>query len=396
MSLDRIFQYLCRFLGLSLAAFLPLLPGGNDPRGTNAVPPAACCSSDANELKKGDLTFTATLVNEKGELLSGVSVSLSDVTSERRPVAEGKSDAAGKAVFSGLRRDRNYSVAADGEDLGYTFRNREGRVFVLERREASAGAGRLEADKTAEVYVCDENAQALPGQTVLLTRGGKEICRGETDSDGLFKATGLYEGVFYELWLNGEKSAQTIISGESRTLFTENKKNNQALAIHILDADCKALAGQTVTLYDITEERRELTSLKTNENGVALFSDLKTARNYTFAVNGEQQGYTFRSSEAGTYEHSFFVADKKADATKAAENTAVASVTVFDENGVPQAGHTITLLRDGKTAAQALTNESGTAALSGLVKGTFYEIECDGVHQKDFVIGGSSQNIFVK
>ncbi len=359
------------------------------------------------------LSFTTQLVNQQGLTLAGHKVSLFDVTDERFFVAEQETNAYGEATFSLLPVERNYSVFIDGEPMGYTFRNSEpvamGRTFVLDQ-EITGSANRADfAQEPAIVTVYDQNGEPVADQTVALMSSGKELAQATTDAKGQVSFKQVYQGVYYDLTLNGEVVQNFARSGENTSLYTYVEANEEKSEPVVADGnkgevrfeataindEYHTLSDVEVALYDITYSSELVAKGVTNEQGVVAFTGLKTSHNYSVMINGDFVGYTFRSSEdKASLAHTFTIQScdsKEGDKVKTVSST----VNVANADDIALAGKTVSLMRQGQVVATATTNEQGNAQLSNLIIGEFYDIYVDGTSVNNFVQGGSNQSVFI-
>lgn len=90
---------------------------------TSTVQAETPVHSTALEAPAGTFQFLATVVDSKGQTLSGKSVVLTDTTDASNKVVQTVvTDAKGQALFSQLPINRSLSVSVDGVVKGYTVR----------------------------------------------------------------------------------------------------------------------------------------------------------------------------------------------------------------------------------------------------------------------------------
>lgn len=204
----------------------------------------------------------------------------------------------------------------------------------------------------------DQNAEPVSGRTVTLkTQAGREIASLVSGDNGLTRFTDrLLDGTFYQYFVDGKKIGD-IVPGESRSAYVNvaPKKDYFTFTVTALDKDGLVVKGKEVTLTDITDGKAvALASLKTNDNGQAIFTNLPLSRNISVSIDGKSKGYTLRTDVAGSHKAAAFYVDGKG--TKAPQFSAEAAVvTVYDANGNTIANQEVTL-----------TNSNGTIVAKGL------------------------------
>ncbi|AQY24118.1 hypothetical protein SAG0041_10660 [Streptococcus agalactiae FSL S3-442] len=305
--------------------------------------------------------FVATVVDSQTHVLPGKLVTLSEVTSgQPKIIASVKTNDAGQAIFNNLPIKRNLSVSVDGQVKGYTI-----RTDVAGSSKAASftatGVGTNEptySKKTIDITVRDQNAEPVSGRTVTLkTQAGREIASLVSGDNGLTRFTDrLLDGTFYQYFVDGKKIGD-IVPGESRSAYVNvaPKKDYFTFTVTALDKDGLVVKGKEVTLTDITDGKAvALASLKTNDNGQAIFTNLPLSRNISVSIDGKSKGYTLRTDVAGSHKAAAFYVDGKG--TKAPQFSAEAAVvTVYDANGNTIANQEVTL-----------TNSNGTIVAKGL------------------------------
>lgn len=262
--------------------------------------------------------FVATVVDSQTRVLPGKLVTLSEVTSgQPKIIASVKTNDAGQAIFNNLPIKRNLSVSVDGQVKGYTI-----RTDVAGSSKAASftatGVGTNEptySKKTIDITVRDQNAEPVSGRTVTLkTQAGREIASLVSGDNGLTRFTDrLLDGTFYQYFVDGKKIGD-IVPGESRSAYVNvaPKKDYFTFTVTALDKDGLVVKGKEVTLTDITDGKAvALASLKTNDNGQAIFTNLPLSRNISVSIDGKSKGYTIRTDVAGSHKAAAFYVDGK-------------------------------------------------------------------------------------
>lgn len=280
--------------------------------------------------------FVATVVDSQTHVLPGKLVTLSEVTSgQPKIIASVKTNDAGQAIFNNLPIKRNLSVSVDGQVKGYTI-----RTDVAGSSKAASftatGVGTNEptySKKTIDITVRDQNAEPVSGRTVTLkTQAGREIASLVSGDNGLTRFTDrLLDGTFYQYFVDGKKIGD-IVPGESRSAYVNvaPKKDYFTFTVTALDKDGLVVKGKEVTLTDITDGKAvALASLKTNDNGQAIFTNLPLSRNISVSIDGKSKGYTLRTDVAGSHKAAAFYVDGKG--TKAPQFSAEYNIFV---NGI--------------------------------------------------------------
>ncbi|HEO6720634.1 TPA: LPXTG cell wall anchor domain-containing protein [Streptococcus agalactiae] len=175
---------------------------------------------------KGDFTFTATVTDPAGKVLSGKDVQVVDTTGERKTLATVKTDAKGQAVFEKLPLGRSLTVLVDGVAQGYTLRtgvdgDKRSSSFTVDGK----GTVEPEYSKTPLVVVArDESAEPLAGQEVVLKhRTGRLVETVVTGADGkaVFSKS-LLDGTLYDIFVNGKKLSEAM-TGAERSVYLDAK-----------------------------------------------------------------------------------------------------------------------------------------------------------------------------
>lgn len=341
--------------------------------------------------------FVATVVDSQTHVLPGKLVTLSEVTSgQPKIIASVKTNDAGQAIFNNLPIKRNLSVSVDGQVKGYTI-----RTDVAGSSKAASftatGVGTNEptySKKTIDITVRDQNAEPVSGRTVTLkTQAGREIASLVSGDNGC-----LLDGTFYQYFVDGKKIGD-IVPGESRSAYVNvaPKKDYFTFTVTALDKDGLVVKGKEVTLTDITDGKAvALASLKTNDNGQAIFTNLPLSRNISVSIDGKSKGYTLRTDVAGSHKAAAFYVDGKG--TKAPQFSAEAAVvTVYDANGNTIANQEVTLTNsNGTIVAKGLTEKDGKARFANkLMAGTLYNIFVNGIEMPKTALVGSDVSVFL-
>lgn len=335
--------------------------------------------------------FVATVVDSQTRVLPGKLVTLSEVTSgQPKIIASVKTNDAGQAIFNNLPIKRNLSVSVDGQVKGYTI-----RTDVAGSSKAASftatGVGTNEptySKKTIDITVRDQNAEPVSGRTVTLkTQAGREIASLVSGDNGLTRFTDrLLDGTFYQYFVDGKKIGDIV---PEKDYFT--------FTVTALDKDGLVVKGKEVTLTDITDGKAvALASLKTNDNGQAIFTNLPLSRNISVSIDGKSKGYTIRTDVAGSHKAAAFYVDGKG--TKAPQFSAEAAVvTVYDANGNTIANQEVTLTNsNGTIVAKGLTEKDGKARFANkLMAGTLYNIFVNGIEMPKTALVGSDVSVFL-
>lgn len=150
-------------------------------------------------------------------------------------------------------------------------------------------------------------------------------------------------------------------------------------------------------MTDITDGKAvALASLKTNDNGQAIFTNLPLSRNISVSIDGKSKGYTLRTDVAGSHKAAAFYVDGKG--TKAPQFSAEAAVvTIYDANGNTIANQEVTLTNsNGTIVAKGLTEKDGKARFANkLMGGTLYNIFVNGIEMPKTALVGSDVSVFL-
>ncbi|MGT2745090.1 LPXTG cell wall anchor domain-containing protein [Streptococcus phocae subsp. phocae] len=341
-------------------------------------------------------TFVATILDNQGNTLRDKTVTLTDITNASKEVIQTKtSDAKGQAIFSHLPTNRSLSVAVDGHAKGHTIRTSEANTTMAASFTAE-GVGEGEPSYTQtplDVSVYNQDGEPIADKEVTLKApNGTLIETLKTNQDGLARFTNqLMDGTFYQYFVDGKKMGQTVpgfsasafleVSKETHTHQHHHDSHGEASHEHftftatVLDQNDQGISGKKVTLFDITDGHpHEITSGQTNEEGKIFFESLPLARNISVFVDGESQGYTFRTDQKDQNKAAAFYS--KGQGTGASNYTKKPLIiTVVDENGNALAGQLVTLTNKlGKVVAEIKTDDHGRASFTDkLMDGTFYE-----------------------
>lgn len=292
---------------------------------TSTVQAETPVHSTALEAPAGTFQFLATVVDSKGQTLSGKSVVLTDTTDVSKKVVQTVvTDAKGQALFSQLPINRSLSVSVDGVVKGYTVRTSQANSQLAASFTAQGvGQGTPNYTKTPlDVYVRNQDAEAIADKAVTLKdSSGNLVETVTTGKDGLARFTkGLMDGTFYAIFVDGKKMSETVPGmsvnvalDTSKEQATEQPKatgfnflvtildkegkvlegkgsvapeyTKKPLTITVRDSGGNGLAGQTVTLVnDLGQTVAEMT---TDAKGKATFvNQLMDGMFYNYLVNG--------------------------------------------------------------------------------------------------------------
>ncbi|MCK1200744.1 LPXTG cell wall anchor domain-containing protein [Streptococcus uberis] len=338
-------------------------------------------TSPTTTVTSNGFSFQATLLDRNGKTVAGKTVSLYDITEGKNTLVQSiTSNQDGIALFTNLPLNRNLSVSIDDVAQGYTTRTSEsGQVrssaFYIDGQGTNTPKY---SDKTITISVLNEEAEPLANQKVTLTNPLKEVV-GEamTDADGnvVFKDK-LLDGVFYNYAVNG-KSIDSAQPDSKRSVFLESKQVDRdgfTFKATVLGQNGKTVAGKTVSLYDITEGKNTLVqSITSNQDGIALFTNLPLNRNLSVSIDDVAQGYTIRTSENGQVRSSAFYVDGQGAQTPKYSDKTI-TISVLNEEGEPLANQKVTLINPLKEViGDANTDADGKVIFSDkLLDGVFY------------------------
>ncbi|TCD46308.1 LPXTG cell wall anchor domain-containing protein [Streptococcus sp. X16XC17] len=127
---------------------------------------------------------------------------------------------------------------------------------------------------------------------------------------------------------------------------------------------------------DTTSGNQPIETVTTNDKGQAVFSALPTNHSISVTVNGIVQGYTLRTSEAGSQLFASFTAKGQGVGNPTYSKQA-AIITVRNEDGEPLKDQTVTLkTQNGRVIETITTGVDGVAKFTKeLMDGTFYTYE---------------------
>lgn len=165
----------------------------------------------------------------------------------------------------------------------------------------------------------------------------------------------------------------------------ENIEKGFNFSVMTVDNNEKFVSDKAIQNFDITDgSPKLLNELKTDSNGKANFSNLPLNRNLAISVDGINQGYTLRPSEADSNKSAVFTVDGKdeelVDYSK--ENILV---TVRDEEGEPLPNQNVqfkkadrTIVFEGKTdeKSQVIANDK-------LMDSNFYHVFINGTKLRE-------------
>lgn len=233
---------------------------------TSTVQAETPVHSTALEAPAGTFQFLATVVDSKGQTLSGKSVVLTDTTDASNKVVQTVvTDAKGQALFSQLPINRSLSVSVDGVVKGSTVRTSQANSQLAASFTAQGvGQGTPDYTKTPlDVYVRNQDAEAIADKAVTLKdSSGNLVETVTTGKDGLARFTkGLMDGTFYAVFVDGKKMSETVPGmpvnvalDTSKEQATEQPKaTGFNFLVTILDKEGKVLEGKEVALSDITD-----------------------------------------------------------------------------------------------------------------------------------------------
>ncbi|WP_218655278.1 MSCRAMM family protein [Streptococcus dysgalactiae] len=377
---------------------------------TSTVQAETPVHSTALEAPAGTFQFLATVVDSKGQTLSGKSVVLTDTTDVSKKVVQTVvTDAKGQALFSQLPINRSLSVSVDGVVKGYTVCTSQANSQLAASFTAQGvGQGTPNYTKTPlDVYVRNQDAEAIADKAVTLKdSSGNLVETVTTGKDGLARFTkGLMDGTFYAIFVDGKKMSETV-PGMSVNVALDTSKEQATeqpkatgfnFLVTILDKEGKVLEGKEVALSDITDGKPlPLKVAKTNAKGQILFEQLPLSRNISVTVDGKSQGYTVRTDQNGQLKEAAFYAEGKGSVAPEYTKKPL-TITVRDSGGNGLAGQTVTLVNDlGQTVAEMTTDAKGKATfVNQLMDGMFYNYLVNGI-KMDTVTPGNDISAYLK
>lgn len=198
----------------------------------------------------------------------------------------------------------------------------------------------------------------------------------------------LLDVAYYAYYLRDKKIGD-IMPGFSKVIYldqtNENIEKGFNFSVMTVDNNEKFVSDKAIQNFDITDgSPKLLNELKTDSNGKANFSNLPLNRNLAISVDGINQGYTLRPSEADSNKSAVFTVDGKdeelVDYSK--ENILV---TVRDEEGEPLPNQNVqfkkadrTIVFEGKTdeKSQVIANDK-------LMDSNFYHVFVNGTKLRE-------------
>ncbi|MTB70388.1 cell surface protein, partial [Streptococcus uberis] len=89
----------------------------------------------------------------------------------------------------------------------------------------------------------------------------------------------------------GWQSTSVLAENPTTSPTTTVTSNGFSFQATLLDRNGKTVAGKTVSLYDITEGKNTLVqSITSNQDGIALFTNLPLNRNLSVSIDDVAQG----------------------------------------------------------------------------------------------------------
>ncbi|MGT2686133.1 MSCRAMM family protein [Streptococcus porcinus] len=352
------------------------------PKLISAVQADALNPANINSNQVSGFTFTATVLDTNGKVLAGKKVQLFDITdASSKVLQELLTDNNGQARFTQLPIGRSISVFVDGKAQGYTLRTSESGSNLAASFTAD-GVGTVTptyGTTPLDIYVRNQDGLPLVGKGVdLKDKSGNLIESLTSDANGLVHFTQkLMEGTYYSYYLAGTKYGETI-PGSSRTIYLDDSKsqNSFTFTATILGQEGKLVSGKTVELYDITDGQAvKVASKVTTKDGQAVFSDLPVSRNYSVYIDGQNQGYTVRTSQAGSGMAAAFYVNAKRDQTPTYTNIPL-TLTVRNQEGQGIANQSVALYnKQGQLIANMTSDSEGKVVFTDkLMQGTFYTV----------------------
>ena len=338
----------------------------------------------------GGQTVTKTVVNhggrgslrllktdENGTPLKGVGFNLYDSNQER--LTFGYTDDDGILVFDDLALGTYYyaegftipGYAAD--DTKYPIQITENGQVVSKTVVNYKSAGTLKILKVDS----ETNTPLKGAEFTVYDMSFHEVAKGTTDETGMVVFPGLPLGYYNYQETKAPDgyvptgSAEQILfsaNGQVVTRTALNKPARGSIKITKQNDKGEVLSGVVFTLYD--ENKNELRTGTTDENGVVLFENLPVG-NYFYAETSELPGYipfhslmSARVGYAGAVEEITFT-----------NHTAYAHIRVIktDEYGVPLPGvHFILTDAAGIKVNEGDTDKDGKVLFASLPLGTYF------------------------
>lgn len=341
--------------------------------------------------------LTAKVIGDNNALLADQKIEVFDITTSRQLVDTKNTDANGLISFS-LLEGHNYSFAVNGVTQPNTIRysGTAAHDVVLHAQKSGTITPHYNGAPIT-IGVFNEEAEPLQGQQVTLKdHAGNIIENVNTDSAGhaVFKNK-LLAGEYYNYEVSGQTG--TVFAGQSRNSFIDSNKLAQKTATFTVNVLGKAnnllMAGQKVTMFDITESRQKVAEAKTDKSGQAKF-EILPGRNYAFAINDVNQGYTVRGASTEAKSTSFFI-QGAGQATPHYDGKPI-SVKIVNEDGEAISDQTVTLKdKQGHVIATAKSDKQGVVTFKDkLLQGVMYDFEVNG-HKNlaYFAFSGESRTV---
>ena len=338
----------------------------------------------------GGQTVTKTVVNhggrgslrllktdENGTPLKGVGFNLYDSNQER--LTFGYTDDDGILVFGDLPLGTYYY--AEGFTIpGYAADDTKYPVQITENGQVvSKTVVNYKSAGTLKILKVDSetNAPLKGAEFTVYDMSFHEVAKGTTDETGMVVFPGLPLGYYNYQETKAPDgyvptgSAEQILfsaNGQVVTRTALNKPARGSIKITKQNDKGEVLSGVVFTLYD--ENKNELRTGTTDENGVVLFENLPVG-NYFYAETSELPGYipfhslmSARVGYAGAVEEITFT-----------NHTAYAHIRVIktDEYGVPLPGvHFILTDAAGTKVNEGDTDKDGKVLFASLPLGTYF------------------------
>ncbi len=338
----------------------------------------------------GGQTVTKTVVNhggrgslrllktdENGTPLKGVGFNLYDSNQER--LTFGYTDDDGILVFDDLPLGTYYY--AEGFTIpGYAADDTKYPVQIAENGQVvSKTVVNYKSAGTLKILKVDSetNAPLKGAEFIVYDMSFHEVAKGTTDETGMVVFPGLPLGYYNYQETKAPDgyvptgSAEQILfsaNGQVVTRTALNKPARGSIKITKQNDKGEVLSGVVFTLYD--ENKNELRTGTTDENGVVLFENLPVG-NYFYAETSELPGYipfhslmSARVGYAGAVEEITFT-----------NHTAYAHIRVIktDEHGVPLPGvHFILTDAAGIKVNEGDTDKDGKVLFASLPLGTYF------------------------
>ena len=338
----------------------------------------------------GGQTVTKTVVNhggrgslrllktdENGTPLKGVGFNLYDSNQER--LTFGYTDDDGILVFDDLPLGTYYY--AEGFTIpGYAADDTKYPVQITENGQVvSKTVVNYKSAGTLKILKVDSetNTPLKGAEFTVYDMSFHEVAKGTTDETGMVVFPGLPLGYYNYQETKAPDgyvptgSAEQILfsaNGQVVTRTALNKPARGSIKITKQNDKGEVLSGVVFTLYD--ENKNELRTGTTDENGVVLFENLPVG-NYFYAETSELPGYipfhslmSARVGYAGAVEEITFT-----------NHTAYAHIRVIktDEYGVPLPGvHFILTDAAGTKVNEGDTDKDGKVLFASLPLGTYF------------------------